>query len=75
MLWIEQEPQTMNNRPAPARDNSGQPPTPTLDELLAMMDRSDRAIANGDVVPVSEVLADLDAAIVRLTAKRGQTAA
>ena len=75
MLWIAQEPQTMNNRPAPVRDNAGQPPTPTLDELLAMMDRSDRAIVNGDVVPVSEVLADLDAAIVRLTAKRGQTAA
>ena len=65
----------MDDAPPPFDDNLDHPPMPTLEELLAMMDQSDREIAHGDVVPVSEVLADLDAAIARMTTKRGQNAA
>lgn len=65
----------MNDAPPPFNDDRDGPPMPTLHELMAMMDESDRASAGGDVVSVSEVLSDLDSAIARMSAKRGQTAA
>jgi hypothetical protein len=46
------------------------PPMPSEQALQAMMDESDRDLAQGRLVPLGDVLADLDAAIEQVKAAR-----
>jgi predicted transcriptional regulator len=46
------------------------PPMPAEAELRAAMARSDEDVAAGRTVPLEEVLADLDASIARMEARR-----
>jgi hypothetical protein len=47
------------------------PSMPSEQALLAMMDESDRDVLEGRVVALEDALADLDAALDRVKAKRG----
>jgi hypothetical protein len=46
------------------------PAMPSEQALQAMMDESDRDLAQGRLVPLADVLADLDAAIDQIKAAR-----
>jgi hypothetical protein len=51
--------------------NAGEdPPTPTEAELRAAMEQSDADVAAGLTVSLDEVLADIDASIARMEARR-----
>jgi len=50
--------------------DSDPPPMPSEQALRAMMDESDRDLAEGRLVPLADVLADLDAAVERVKAAR-----
>jgi hypothetical protein len=43
---------------------------PSEAELLAVMEQSDREVAAGLTVPLADVLAELDEAVVRLETRR-----
>jgi hypothetical protein len=48
------------------------PPMPSEQALLAMMDESDGDLAEGRLVALADVLADLDAALDRVKVKRSR---
>ena len=52
------------------KSDVAEPAMPSEAELLAVMEQSDREVAAGLTVPLADVLAELDEAVVRLETRR-----
>ncbi len=59
----------------PEDDQDCAPPMLTEAEVMAIMDQSDRDVAEGRTVPLADVLAELDAAAEAIEARRRQRGA